>query len=462
MEYHGNHSGSTIMYAKGPELEKAQSSAESTLDDNDKDKDLEHSFILSAMKSLVLVPNSVLSKAPQISNKGRDDIKKEEVSYLEAFNDPIHFLKEQINKQTAALAEIKKVHGEELSTGAGNVNFRRSQILLYLKDLAQSNQAIKEIYASDTKNKQESLDRLSQRQNKERKLLKSIRDIEENTIIGKNYKLLNAKVVEIDSQISDLERKLHSLKREKELVARQLKENESLLEVKVNAYRELLDSTVEEEKLDVKKLYRSGTLPNGELSINEVIENIRLQVEAIEELAKTSELNESSYHNSYIYLSDIFERLTELEEKIKTFIGEHKIELIEPQLRAMKGYLQERIKQCNHYNLVVAKQIMQDESDTILRALSLMSNNSISSSQEDFEEIEIPYNEEGSCNLKDKGGSFDQLQSSIISTHTGSKTQQTGLTNVVAQGKMISKQQNDKKYSAILEKMRKTKGAKKD
>lgn len=452
-------------YMKGPELEQGQSNNADMQDD--KDKNLEHSFILSAMKSLMLTPRSPLSKTPNISNVSRENIKREEVSYLEAFNDPIHFLKEQINKQTADLGELEKTHKEELSSGTGNVNVRRTEILSDFKELAQSNQAIKEIYASNAKTKQESLDRLVDRQNRERKLLKSIRDIEENTVIGKNYKILNSKMVEIDSQILDLERKVRSLKREKELVAKQLSENESLLEVKVNAYREVLEGTFEEEKLDVNKLYQSGILPKGELPISEVIENIRLQIEAVKELEGKSELKESGYHNSYVYLSDIFERLTELEEKIITFINEGKIELIESQLRAMKKFLQERIKQCDQYNLDVTKQIIQNEFGTILRALSMISNDSVSSSQEEFEEIEIPKitlqsKEEHVGHSKDQAESFDQLQSSIVSTHTGDKTQQTGLTNVVAQGKMISKPQNDKKYSAILERMRKTKGTKKD
>ncbi|QPG76387.1 hypothetical protein FOA43_003776 [Brettanomyces nanus] len=448
-----------IIYQSGPSLEEGGIKGEKEVGEQNDDGDLP--FLSSVLKELHLESKSALpdlSTIPNMMNKNSSS--HVEIPYLDMFNDPLHFLQKQEKDQKLLLEQLEKTHRDSLSAGSKNVNTIRLKLLSTLNSLSQGCQAMREIYTSDSSEKSDKINKLSLWEGRKKEILQRVADIERNSSTGKSYRLLLDKMNETDNEVLSLESKLAILKNKRKLIGRELMEAKSLLDVKVNSYIETLKQLETKKIKKITELQVDGSLPQGQMSTAAVIENMQLQVEAVNDMVETSHEQETKCHDSYVYLSDVFDTLIKSEESLGTFIHENRPDLIKSELLNIKCYLSERLEECGRLHMTLIKSVIQDEYSTIVEALRMIG-------------IQIP-TEPDTSPSRSPEESFEEVQASDVSSTTPSfrppalttkiskENGQNSVHNVVVQGNIILEKSGEKMYADILARMKGHKGTKKD
>ncbi|VEU19970.1 DEKNAAC100492 [Brettanomyces naardenensis] len=466
-----------LRYERGPSLEEGIPALKTTPAAEVRDS---LPFLSSILKELTLEAGSALpqgSGVASISQNVRPS--QREVPYLDVFNDPLHFLNKQEASHKQRLQQLEGIHEKSLSSGSNNVNATRREILSILNDLSQGRQAMREIYTKNSSEKKAELERLSERESKKKELLHTIAAIETNSSEGRTYKILLDKVGEVDTQIAELEAKLDNFKNQRRLISQELMETRSLLDAKVNAYVEVLKRLEISENSEIATLLRNDWPPRNPISRASAIENLRLQIEAINDIVDSSKEEEARYRDSFIYLSDVFDMLMKLEKTLGTFIQEGKSDMIANALLNTRDYLLERLLECESFHMDLIKPIISGEYSTIVEALKLVGIES--SPEESFEEVKIS---DANWNRKSRSsssvGSIPVPASFVHPTVTastilaspdnsvdrtssnGNGRSDAGVNNIVVKGSIISEKQAERKYANLLTKMKDSKGVKKD
>ncbi|GMG54810.1 unnamed protein product [Ambrosiozyma monospora] len=303
---------------------------------------------------------------------------------LGTIDDPLHFLKNQEILLLNSLQKLIKNHHTYLAKGDKRLLKNRRRILDSFYQLYQIHQSMKELYNSDKYSKLNLLKEFQARANRKAKIQKRIHDIQSNTDEGKTYQLLYNESVSVESEIVKLEARLKDLKNRQRVVNRQLMENKSMLDVRLNGYRGSLQEIEAKEKVELNYLLNDRLLSvPATADSKEVISNLKLQVSALNDLTKSAKSNEDSFNQSFHYLSDMFENLIKLESDIKQFVKENRADLIQSNLTKSKGLLAERIEQLTDPTLSPVRKILSDEFSTISKALRIISGVSPSESEDE-------------------------------------------------------------------------------
>ncbi|ODV84732.1 hypothetical protein CANARDRAFT_28878 [[Candida] arabinofermentans NRRL YB-2248] len=293
-------------------------------------------------------------------------------------DDPLHFLK---NREIILLDKLNLLiqkHRSSLISGSKKVYNIRTRLLDIFVQMNQVYQAMKEIYTTEKLTKLSIHHSFSKWEDKRIKLLKKIDEIENGTSEGITYKKLLSESNTINNEIIELEEKLKTMKRKQKFIDQQLKESKSLLDVRLNSYYETLSQVESIEFQEMESLQSTRTLQK-QLNPTAIIENLDLQLDALNDMVKVSNLKELNLKETSIYLSDVFDNLSRLEENLKLILSdtsnssENKAEILLKNLRDIEFYMEDRLAQISSLNFDFVKIILVDELNAVKRAISILS-----------------------------------------------------------------------------------------
>lgn len=406
------------------------------LQDNDK-----QSLISSVFKEMT---SEIRSSLPEVNHTIHIQ-NPPNTSYIHKFADPLHFLKKEQISQDTRLQDLLNEHRTDLQSGNPNVGKVRRQLISLIHDKCNNYQAMKEIYVSKSTNRTRSLKLFEEWEQRKRGLSSAMEEICNKSMEGQNYMQRSKDCKEIDEQIVTLESQLHSLREKRATIAKQCAESKSLLEAKVHIYDDALEQINDEETNAISRLQNDKLLRQGVMSGPAVIENLRLSNEALDDLVDTSTNMENKLHDTYDYLTGIFDMLSGNEKRLQEIAQSGDVEEIKENLLETKNYLADRYRECQKLKLEEVQQIILNEYDIMIRALNMIS------AEQYKNELEVP--------IADKQPhQFDKLKKPVIQDKDSDSNSM--ISTVIAKGNIIPTKSD--KYTLALNEMKKHKGTKRD
>lgn len=288
-------------------------------------------------------------------------------------SDPVRFLKREgealLQNELPKLTELHKQYLQSGDTLLGSV---RIELLQLLGQITNNYNALNEIYFSEKNSKKSKLALFNAWIDRKSAINNTIKDILENSPEGQTYTSLLIKSDKIADRIKELENELASLKKTKRLVDHQVLETKSLLDIKLNQSNDSLELLENQEKEEITLLFKEKQIKSDGCSDIDVSNALKSQINDLDTIITSTSRSELRFKEFGIYLNDIFNTLDQMEESIRVFLQESKLDKIEPILVSNRNYLIDRIKLIKRLDMSFAHQIVTDELKAIEKAMSLL------------------------------------------------------------------------------------------
>ena len=287
--------------------------------------------------------------------------------------DPVNFLiSQQENLLGTVLPSLAKLYQKYSETGDKHLNSARKKVLDLIREVAQSYDALIEIYQSEKRSFEEKYHLFHDWMEKRNEIQRKISQIEVDSPEGKTYTSLLSVSEEVNNEIHTLEERLSLLRKKKKLINHQLLETKSLMDVKLNHHYNDLEILEGQEADEINHLFKEKVINSKSLSDTQVTKKIKLQVGMFDSLVANVSDSKLRIEQANIYLSDIFHSLHNMEVSIKTLLQEGKIDQVSRQLLNTHAFLVERLNLLKHLKLTHIEAIVKNEVTAIERALAML------------------------------------------------------------------------------------------
>lgn len=289
------------------------------------------------------------------------------------FHDLVLYLKNQENELiNHKLQMLVNRHERYLTEGDRRLSENRVEIMTLIDTVSTGYDSLTEIYQSILNEKSLKYETYNNWEVQKTFLENTIHAIINESPEGCNYKELLETSAHMGQEIKQLEAKLSLLKQKKKLVDQQLLETNSLVDIKLNKYKDELDTLLNNEATETRLLFKEKQLNSEYLTGNEVelaLEGDILKLKIIMDETSYKKIQFQGFESS---LKDVFKTLSTMEYSMSVVLRENRSEQLQALLTSTRSYLIERLNSMKEYRIGICEKLVIDEIKAIEKGMNLL------------------------------------------------------------------------------------------
>ncbi|TID30356.1 hypothetical protein CANINC_001058 [Pichia inconspicua] len=299
------------------------------------------------------------------------------------FHDLVLYLQEQEQEIISSkLDGLVKEHETFLINGDVRLNQTRNNIFNAVTSLCTGVDSMQEIFQSLLNGKLEKYNLFNDWEFKRQNIESEVRNICQDSIEGKNYQSLLAESRSMELDIKRLEEKLHSLKAKKNLIDRQVQESKSLVDIKLNKFKDKLNSLLLEEETEVSLLFQEKQISSDSLQDTDVKKALEADIEKIKPFLHELSDKKTQVEKLKICLKDVFDTLSSTESTMFILLKEEKTEQLDRLLNSTRMHLLEILNLVQKCYVPYSDKLVSNEISAIEKGINLIHSREANSSKE--------------------------------------------------------------------------------